>query len=277
MGRLASPTDTPRRFLLVTHSRALAKVCANYIESVTRETLGIPLQRDDEECGAVTLYPSQPAPPTEIHVMPVDALILAVTGVTEPTLEAPATDSWCRDMRSRFDVVVVDEGHLVFSHQPRQHLDGQHLLRNCDDVRRVVEAVATPHARITVFHDQDYQSDGVRCSYPAACVRVAAGLAMVRCPGSVRDASVPFAQSLCDDVGGDGESKYVPLLDERHTGPDVELVDVVKPVAWRGGYGAEETWISIPSYLSAILARESLWIQVDLMCAHLRIILRVRV
>ena len=252
VGRLASPTDTPRRFLLLTHSAALAKVCADYIESVAREPLGIPLQRVDGEGGTVEFHVSQPAPPTEISVMPVDVLVSAVTGVTEPAPEVPATDSWRRDMLARFDVVVVDEGHLVFSHQPRQHLDGQHLLRNCNDLPSVVEAVTTPHARITVFHDEDYQSDGVRCSYPTEYVRVAAGLAMVRCPGSVRDASVPYAQSLCDEAGVGREAMYVPLLDERHKGPDVELIDVKKPVMWCTGYGTSLRSRSVENVLALV-------------------------
>jgi len=37
VGRLNSPTADPRRLLLLTHSTALAKVCARYIETVARE------------------------------------------------------------------------------------------------------------------------------------------------------------------------------------------------------------------------------------------------
>ena len=64
-----------------------------------------------------------------------------------------------RDTRRRFGTIVVDEGHLVFSHQPRDHLDGQHLLACHGGPAAVVEAVVCSEGQgpVVVFHDDSYQ------------------------------------------------------------------------------------------------------------------------
>jgi hypothetical protein len=41
--------------------------------------------------------------------------------------------------RERFDDVVVDEGHVVFSYQPNVGLDGQHVAKDPVQVVRALE------------------------------------------------------------------------------------------------------------------------------------------
>lgn len=178
----AAPDAPTLRFLLLTHGAALAKQIATYIEMAARESLGIRLNSDpvDALSGAIVLRLN--APPTEIHVVPIDVLVAATTGVNHRVPRLFTEKLWPRDKPGPFHQVAVDEGHLVFSHQPLSHLDGQHLLRNCEDVCRVVEAVMVPGCRMTIFHDEDYQGAGVPVSYPMGCDRLTAGLAMVRCP-----------------------------------------------------------------------------------------------
>eukprot|EP00038_Savillea_parva_P004362 m.136823 g.136823 ORF g.136823 m.136823 type:complete len:963 (-) comp11448_c0_seq1:604-3492(-) len=232
--QLHMPTPKPYRFLLLVHSASLASVCADCIKATAHAKLGIALDcTDGDYCGkGVVLGTQSPYARTEIHVVPIDSVVQAVIGCSKPTDELPEKALWNTSLLGYFHATAVDEGHLVFSHQAHLHLDGQHLLRNCAHVREVVEVVMVQGSRITVFHDED-QSDNVPVVYPEGLVPVAAHLGIVRCTGAVRDASVPSAQSLCDDGTGDVPFKYIGLYDEKNVGPDVELVDVQKPALWR--------------------------------------------
>mmetsp|Transcript_17672 Transcript_17672/g.52343 ORF Transcript_17672/g.52343 Transcript_17672/m.52343 type:complete len:917 (+) Transcript_17672:638-3388(+) len=239
--RLGEEDDEVRRFLLLTHSTALAAVCARYIYDIAQDWLNIDLVTKVMPVGrGIILSTRDPLPPTEVCVFPVDTLISSVVGIKRPRSELPSRDSWRQEVIGGFHAIAVDEGHRVFSTQQHAHLPGQHLLRRAEDVLDVVEAVAAPHCRITIFHDEDYQGDGVECCYPDSAKPLKAGLACVRNTAAVRDASTPHAQSLSNVVGRTDAAHYVPMADPCNTGRDVELVDVAKPSKWRRGAGNVE-------------------------------------
>ena len=52
---------------------------------------------------------------------------------------------------------MVDEGHVVFSHQPDPQLHGQHRFADPSKVRDLLERTLAPKAAVVVFHDENYQ------------------------------------------------------------------------------------------------------------------------
>jgi hypothetical protein len=92
------------------------------------------------------------------------------------------------------DRIIVDEGHLVFSHQPESWLDGQHLLP-ASHVKTVIKALSKPSTSLIVFHDQSYQHAGDTPVYPGT-KHTKFRLPICRNPPAVRDISVPFCEEL---------------------------------------------------------------------------------
>ena len=141
----------------------------------------------------------------------------------------------------KFSAVVVDEGHVVFSFQADNQLHGQHQFEDASKVRDFLEqALNSKDTPIVVFHDENYQlvgSSGAQAnlSYPLRCERVSAKLAIIRNPGPVRDASVPFAKKLDYSTRAlgrptgskNGRLNFYPLFDESAAvGSSVHFIDV---------------------------------------------------
>ena len=122
----------------------------------------------------------------------------------------------------RYGGMVVDEGHLVFSYQPHQWLDGQHTLKDKGDTAKVVEFVlAGPDTPVVVFHDTMYQPlASIEPEFPKGCKTYTAPLQVVRNPPSVRDGALPFGTELQPLYRGVGNSRvsFFTLLDEKDGG-----------------------------------------------------------
>jgi hypothetical protein len=60
----------------------------------------------------------------------------------------------------KYSAAVVDEGHVVFSHQSDPQLHGQHRFADPAKVRAALELALRPGAPVVVFHDENYQRVG---------------------------------------------------------------------------------------------------------------------
>jgi Leucine-rich repeat (LRR) protein/cold shock CspA family protein len=200
--------------LLVTHSNTLSESTANDIFSELKGVdWGIPmLRRSNHNSLAhadVELW-SREFNDIRVRVMSVDAMTEQFGAESPKPFGMPFAAE-----------LVVDEGHVVFSHQPASWLDGQHTFKDPKHVCETVERILIPGAPVIIFRDQSYigKSIGgqlVSCEpvYPVGCSEVAAPLPIVRNPGAVRDLSVPFSTTLSNGSRSESRAMFYPLLDE---------------------------------------------------------------
>eukprot|EP00037_Helgoeca_nana_P030431 m.375890 g.375890 ORF g.375890 m.375890 type:complete len:1033 (+) comp28188_c3_seq1:1151-4249(+) len=229
--------------LLLGHSVALVQQMTAELVAELEHRTGVTVQREPlDGCpvGHGVLVHVVGCPKVAVHVLTVDELVDAdrnhaatYLGAVEPLKYAAA---------------VVDEGHLVFSHQPYAWLDGQHRCK-ASEVRWVLERrLAVAGAAVVVFHDTSYQHVAAEPpEYPERCFRSIVPLPIVRNPGPVRDCSVPFCEEL-QTSNDSGRAKLFPLLEEcieevsASRGGDDEMAVRMVDVRWGcDGYKGKKT------------------------------------
>ena len=92
----------------------------------------------------------------------------------------------------------------------------------------MVDACLKPEEyRLLIFHDHSHQRDGVvEPCYPERYVDKKKFLTrVVRLPGAVRDAAMPFCRNV-DRPTADGRVDFYPLLDERVKGDEIKYEEV---------------------------------------------------
>lgn len=168
-----------------------------------------------------------------VYIMAVDTFVTAVesNATSRESVAAPVVYSG-----ESLSLVVVDEGHLVFSYQPDPTIHGQHIFEDASKVRTVLDKKLEADAKVpmVIFHDDNYQRMNKlkedQIPYPEGCINSKASLPIVRNPGAVRDLSIPFCKELNTNTAAHRKGKsfiqsFIPLLDES-TGNLVQMVNV---------------------------------------------------
>lgn len=143
---------------------------------------------------------SERIPNIQVHIMMIDALVDATQNVP---LGVERGGGVSTPWDGGYSAAVVDEGHLTFSYQPHDWLDGQHRFPDSTNVRELLDRVLRNGANsaVVIFHDTSHQLTGLHQKspqYPMGCERAQVPLPVVRNPGPVRDAAVPFSAQLRD-------------------------------------------------------------------------------
>ena len=122
--------------------------------------------------------------------------------------------------RASLGLVVVDEGHHVFSVQPDPALEGQWRFRDAQRVRQVLEHCLAPDVHsLVIFHDHSHQRESSqKPKYPTGLDvhqknRERFLTRIVRLPAAMRDAAMPFCKD-CEKRSTDGRVAFYQLLNE---------------------------------------------------------------
>jgi leucine-rich repeat protein SHOC2 len=202
--------------LLLTHSAALAQQTAEEVAVELETRTGVAVKGSPvgvEACPAghgIAVHVTG-SPEVQVHIMTIDGLIDAVDAAAGK-----------RETGLRYRHAVVDEGHEVFSYQPYAWLVGQHRYKNPRDVLDVLDRVLTEPptaASVVVFHDKSYQhvcAGRPTLVWPDEYIETRIPLPIVRNPGSVRDASIPFSSELQTKnlALTQGRTKYFRAIDD---------------------------------------------------------------
>ena len=138
-----------------------------------------------------------------------------------------------RDDFTKFGLIFVDEGHHVFGYESELHLQGQHILQDCSQVRELIEDLLYQgesgqyHGMVAVFHDSSQSSmSNKKIPYPFEGRRIESKAmnSSIRMPKSVADQSVPFGSGFQSD--NQGFMSPFPMNKNAVAGKVVEYQDV---------------------------------------------------
>jgi hypothetical protein len=155
--------------------------------------------------------------PTHVRLQPLNFPTIEVCLMTMDTFIEQAR----LESIGTFASAAVDEGQVCFSYQTDPDLDGQHQCEDPSAVSLFFEKALAPAATtpqhsvpVIIFRNNSCQlSSAASPAYPADCIETMLPLPIMRNPGPVRDASVPFdtVLSAFDHDAHDGRQSYYPV------------------------------------------------------------------
>ena len=236
--RLPRPAPPPMpaagMLLLLTHSTFLAeKMAIDLCVDLEVSCPGSWPKRQAITDGVFDVLLDSSADDAVVRVASIDGLVESIGRPADPSFADPYAGP-------KYNAVVVDEGHVVFSYQPEAHLHGQHHFVDPSKVRDLLEHTLKPGAPVVTFHDENYQLVGrhgsgvlpdaaVRMPYPVGSTPWALPLPIVRNTGAVRDISVPFSKTLSTwqmsrrIISRSHSDRHNDIRDQTHRPQDEEL------------------------------------------------------
>ena len=198
ISRLIANRADSRRILLLSHSRAsVSTVLLPGIDEELRVNLHnfvfLP-----SFIGTCIRLNRQNKIENELYVGTIDDLVFHIFGnINLLNIDRVVFFSALRLRKhDKFDLVIIDEGQHVFSHQPDRDLEGQHFIA-ADFVRDVVDSLLGSSSQLAVFHDDNCQTLTIPPVYPDDCEIVHKHInEIIQCSAQVRDVSETNRDSM---------------------------------------------------------------------------------